>query len=383
MDKRIKVIQGGQSAGKNIAIAQILYKDSIQIPGLLSTIMADTYDNLWDGAIRDFKNIYDELGLDFDSHYNKKDKELKIGESTIQFRYISDTKSTAGKSKRRDRLYLNEANKFGWEVASTYIGRTHGDVYIDHNPDYEYWAHTEVPKLLDKEGRPISQQIIVTYKDNEMCPDSEIEYIEARKGNKKWYSIYGLGQTGTLSDRMIYNFDIAEIPGDAKRIPSGMDFAMSPDQTVLVDAYIKGANLYLDERFAMNNLQPVRLIGAAEPAVVDQMDIIEFNKGWQIIGDTSGKASILDMRKYGYNILGVKKRRFSTDTVDSAYQDISILRAYNIHITPRSLSLKKGMESWHWKIDRNGKIIPVPDGHEPDGLAAARYLMMYYKATKI
>ena len=60
------------------------------------------------------------------------------------------------------------------------------------------------------------------------------------------------------------------------------------------------------------------------------------------------------------------------------YDGINKVKAYNIHITRRSTGLKKGMEQWFWKVDGNGKIVPEPQSHEPDGLAAIRYLMLYF-----
>ena len=218
MTKRIKVIQGGQAAGKNWAIAQILIEKAYEKKRLI-TVMSDTYDNLKDGAIEDFKNIFFLLDMNWDDAYNKTDKDLKIGPSVIQFRYISDKKENAGKSKRRHILYINEGNKIGWTVASTYIGRTSEDVYIDHNPDFEYWAHTEVPQLLDLDGSRMDEQIIVTYLDNEECPSAEVAFIEARRGHTKWFRVYGEGKTGTYSDRRIYSFEvIPTVPEMAIRI---------------------------------------------------------------------------------------------------------------------------------------------------------------------
>lgn len=370
IDARIKVIQGSQGAGKNIAIAQILYADTLAEGGI-STVMSDTYDNLKDGAIQDFKDIYEDGGMDWESDYNKSSKDLTVGEGVIQFRYISDSKEMAGKSKRRKRLYLNEGNKFGWEVASTYIGRTHGDVYIDFNPDYEFWAHTQIPLLKDLDGNPISERIIVTYKHNERCPESEIEYIESRRGNKEWYDVYGRGITGTYSTKQIYRFNISDVPEGAARINSGMDFGQSPDPTILVDAYIKGVNLYLQERFCENNLLAKTIKGAERISVKQKMDEIRFPHDVLVVGDTSGKASILEMAEAGYTIMGVKKNR-------PVYAGINALKAYNIHATPSSNNLIEGFKKWLWKTDHNGKIIPEPKGHEPDGLAAARYLMMYF-----
>jgi phage terminase large subunit len=371
MTKKIKVIQGGQAAGKNYAIAQILFHKALNEKCLI-TVMTDTYDNLKDGSIKDFENIFNDCGLNFDEHYNKSDKEIKIRDGLIQFRYISDTRKNTGKSKRRDYLYINEGNKIGWEVASTYIGRTHKDVYIDHNPDYEYWAHTEVPKLKDDEGNQLSEQIIVTYQDNEYCPEGERQYILSRKDNQQWFRIYGLGLTGTYSDRQVYNFEIIDsIPPNAKKINSGMDFGCSPDPTVLVDLYIDGPNLYVDEVFCENNLMPEKIKGAERLSVVDQMNILNYPKNQLIVGDTSGKVSIIDMRKHGYNIAAVRK---NTPVIDG----ISKVLSYNLYATKRSVNIIKGMRSWFRKVDHNRKIIQEPEAHEPDGLAAIRYGIMFY-----
>ena len=369
---KIKVIQGGQGAGKNVAIAQILLEDCARDKDITS-VMSDTYDNLKDGAIADFKMLYDAMGLSWDSDYNKTDHDLHHQGGVIQFRYISDIRKQAGKSKRRDRLYLNECNKMGWEVASTYIGRTHGDVYLDYNPDFQFWAHTEVPKLIDEKGNTISEQIILTYIDNEKCPQSEVDYILSRKDNVDWYRVYGLGQTGYYSERRIYNYEwIDKIPDRASRISSGMDFGVSPDPTILIDVWRMDNHLYVDEVFCKNNLMPEKIRGAERMAIVDQLEFVKHPKGHLIIADSAGATEIRDMMRYGYNVRGVKK--LSNSVIDG----INKLRGYDIFLTSRSINLKNGIEKYFWKVDINGKIVPEPDGHEPDGLAALRYVIMMH-----
>ena len=372
LTKKIKVIQGGQGAGKNISIAQILLEDCAKDKDI-TTIVSDTYDNLKDGSISDFKMLYESAGLDWDKDFNKTDHDLKHGGGIIQFRYISDNKKHAGKSKRRGKLYINEANKIGWEVASTYIGRTHGDIYIDYNPDFEFWAHTEIPKLKDSSGNQLSEQIIVTYLDNEMCPESEVNFIESRRDNIEWFRVYGLGQTGYYSERRIYNYEWADkIPATAKRIPSGIDFGVSPDPTCKIDVWHEGTNLYVDEVFCMNNLLPEKILGAERMSIVDQLDLTEHIKGQLIIADSAGATEIKDIRKHGYNIRGVKKGP------GSVIQGINKVRGYNLFLTRNSINIKNGIEKFFWKVDINGKIIPEPDGHEPDGLAALRYVVMEF-----
>ena len=367
---KIKVIQGGQGAGKNISIAQILLEDCSRDKDI-TTIVSDTYDNLKDGVISDMKMLYDEMGLDWQKDYNKTDHDLKHNGGIIQFRYVSDVKKQAGKSKRRGKLYINEANKIGWEVASTYIGRTHSDVYIDFNPDFEFWAHTEVPKLKDKNGGSISERIIVCYPDNEMLPESEVNFIESRRENTEWFRVYGLGQTGFYSERRIYKYQfITKVPDNAVKIASGMDFGISPDPTVLIDVWKKDNNLYVDEIFCLNNLMPEKIHGAERISIVDQLEFVNHRKGQMIIADSAGATEIRDLRKYGYNVKGVKKG------TGSVIAGINKVRGYNIFLTERSTNIKTGIEKWYWKVDANGKIIPEPDGHEPDGLAALRYVIM-------
>lgn len=372
LKSKIKVIQGGQGAGKNIAIAQILLEDCARDKDI-TTVMSDTYDNLKDGAIADFKMLYDAAGLSWANDYNKTDHDLKHCGGIIQFRYISDIRKQAGKSKRRGKLYLNECNKMGWEVASTYIGRTHGDVYLDYNPDFEFWAHTEIPKLKDENGNSLSEQIIVTYVDNEMCPQSEVDYILSRQDNIDWFRVYGLGQTGYYSERRIFNYQWCdEIPRDAYRIPSGMDFGVSPDPTILVDIWRKDNSLYVDEVFCQNNLMPEKIRGAERMSIVDKLDEVGHIKGHLIIADSAGATEIRDIKRYGYNIMGVKK------PVGSVIAGTNKLRGYDIFLTRRSVNIKDGIEKYFWKVDINGKIIPEPEGHEPDGIAAVRYVIMVY-----
>ena len=375
LKKKIKVVQGGQGAGKTFAICQILIEDLLK-EKQVTTIVADTYDNLKDGAIKDCEYIFEcsDGVLDWNKCYNKSSHEITLPNgSKIQFRYISDNKPMAGKSKRRDKLYINEANKIGWEAASTYIGRTHGDIYLDFNPDQEFWGHTELPKLKDANGDSLSEFIIVTYIDNELLPQSEIDYIESRRDNIEWFRVYGLGQTGYYSERRIYNYDFFDqIPTDARRLPSGMDFGISPDPTILIDVYLKNTNLYVIERFCMNNLMPEKIKGAERMAIVDMLEQVKHPRGQKIIADSAGATEIKDIRKHFYEIKGVKK------SPGSVINGINKLRGFNIFISRDSVNIKKGIEGFYWQLDKNGKIIPEPDGHEPDGLAALRYVIMEY-----
>lgn len=362
MTKPIKLIQGGQGAGKNIGIELLILDERPK--ARVTTILTDTYPNLKDGPISDFEMIFDSWGMDFYQYYNKTHKDLYWNGRKIQFRHADDNKPMKGKGPRRQLLYINEGNRLGWLAVENYIARS-AEVIVDFNPDFEFWAHTEL------ETRDDCEKIIVTYKDNEMCPENEVRFIESRKHMTEWYRVYGLGLTGTYSERRIYTYEVVEsIPEGLKRLPSGMDFGQSPDPTCLVDVYIDGVDLYIDEVFSENNLMPEKITGAERFAIVDKLEEVKHQKNWMTIGDSAGKTELLDMAKHGYNARGVSKKTGSIST------GIKRLRSYNIKATKRSKNLIHGLQNWFWKIDHNGKIVPEPDGHEPHTLAAARYVML-------
>ena len=413
MTAPIKLIQGGQGAGKNIAMALILEEEADCNERKVVTIMTDTYSNLKDGAISDFEFIFNEWGLNFNDYFNKQDMTCYLNNSKIQFRHLDNNKPDKGKGPRRHILYINEGNRVGYEAVKHYIARSK-EVYVDFNPDFEFWAHTEL------ETREDCQKIIVTYEDNEMCPDNEVRYIESRRHLVEWFKVYGKGLTGTYSERRMYQFNtIDSIPDTALqrgiRIPNGMDFGQSPDPTIEIDMFLDGVDLYLKELFCENNLMPEKIKGAERDSIVDYKDRIVLKevrakfpteyfkhdddyylgydkekfkditltpeakaikeeiqriKKHRVIGDSAGKNELRDMKKHGYNVRGVKKVK------NSVADGIKRMQSYNLYVVGDSPNLLAGFKSWMRKIDENGKIIPEPDGHEPDGLAAARYVML-------
>lgn len=367
MRKPWRIVQGGQGAGKNWAIAQHLLKLAMKKRRTI-TVVTDTFENLRDGIIKDMRDMFELNDMNFESYYNQSSKDLKIGKSVIQFRYVVGHKPQAGKSKRRHILYVNETTKIPWIAIKHYIARTSEICFFDLNPDCETWVHTEI------EPSQRAEKIIVTHWDNEFCPKQEREFIESRKDDVEWYRVYGLGETGTYSDRRIYTFGMVnQIPATAVRIPSGLDFGVNPDKTALVDLWLDGGNLYLDELFSQNNLMPEKITGAERMAIVDKLEEIGFAKGWQIGADSAGKTEIADLKKHRFNVFAVPKPS------GSVIEGIKSLKMFKLHVTMTSPNLKKGLESWFWKVLPDGTIVPEPEGHEPDECAAARYGVMCHK----
>ncbi|GAG25767.1 unnamed protein product, partial [marine sediment metagenome] len=116
--------------------------------------------------------------------------------------------------------------------------------------------------------------------------------------------------------------------------------------------------------------------GANRMSVIDKMEAVNHPKGQLIWADSANKVNITDLRNHGYNVYPVKK--YAGSIIDG----IKMVQSFNLKITKRSTNIKKGCEQWFFKVDDNNKIIPEPDGHEPDQLAAIRYSMLMYKRKK-
>lgn len=370
LKKKIRVIQGGQGASKTFSILQTIFEMVCSGERAVFTIVTATYPQLRDGVIADMKNIMTAAGMSWDMYYSKGNTTIEMFGSQIQFRHVDNTDFHKAKGSRRGYLFVNEANRTNYASIEQMMARTDKIIWIDFNPDREFWVHENILKG----GRDDVDFIILTYLDNEMLPDGERKEIEMRRGNANWWRVYGEGQLGVYSDRQIYSFNwIEEIPPEAIRIPSGMDFGLSPDPTTLINLYVLGNLLIADEVFTENNLMPEKIPGAERMSIVDKMDEVKFPKGWQIFADSASRSSIQNMRNYGYQVYPVNK--YQGAIVDG----IKIVKSYDLRLTKRSTGIKKGIENWFFKLDENGKIIPEPDGHEPDQLAAIRYAMLMYK----
>ena len=138
--KRVKVVQGSQGAGKTYSVLQgwILKAGRGKKPQLCS-IVTDTMPALRTGAIKDFKEICDNEDIPYKG--TKTPHVYKIGKWTFEF--YSVDKESKGRGGRRDRLFINEANRMSWKISQQLISRSHKEVILDFNPVEHFWAHKQ------------------------------------------------------------------------------------------------------------------------------------------------------------------------------------------------------------------------------------------------
>ena len=95
---------------------------------------------------------------------------------------------------RRDILFINECNrKITYEIYDQLATRTQGTVFLDFNPDCEFWLHEKV--LPNFKHTLIKSNFI----NNPWLPEKELQNILAKRekpGFENWWKVYGLGELG-------------------------------------------------------------------------------------------------------------------------------------------------------------------------------------------
>ena len=235
---------------------------------------------------------------------------------------------------------------------------------------------------MSKDGRLLL--IKTTYRDNKFIIGAKdgtgykdkhalAEFEDMRINNPDDYKVYGNGEWGVITARLIFNNweEIDEIPKEAIKIPCGMDFGFSPDPTTLIDVRTwrdkKGRSaLVLDELFWDTGLVTIDTENALGNSVQSKLEEIDFDINRDIVADNEQK-SIIELALAGYSIYPAKKGP------GSVIPGIKMMKSYYIYITKRSIHLINEFENYKRQIDKNGTILPKPLHENCHGIDGARY----------
>jgi len=351
-DTDIIINQGGTSSGKTYSILQNLFLHAIENDRCIITVAGQDIPNLKVGPIRDAHNIVDNTeGLNnYILEYNKSDRVFTfVNGSIIEFKSYDDAQDA--KQGKRDYLFLNEANgvdKIIWD--ELYI-RTKKRSYIDYNPNNEFWVHTDLI------GKPNVTLIISDHRHNTFLDQKIHDKIESID-DPELYKVYARGLTGKLEGVIFRDYNVVSgIDPDAKLIGYGLDFGFSNDPTALVALYSHSGELIIDELIYDKGLLNVR--------ISDLMR--ELGVNGRIVADSAEPKSIAELSAYGWQIEGAKKGP------DSIRQSINTLKRYKLNVTQRSNNLKKELNGYKWKQNKDGKLDNEPVDFLNHAIDALRY----------
>ena len=357
LKKRIKIIQGGTSAGKTFGILPVLIDKAAKKSGLEISVVAESIPHLRRGALRDFLKIMKWTNRFQEERFNKSYLKYEFANgSFIEFFSADDASKLRG--ARRDILYINECNNVTFEAYNELSIRTKRCIYLDFNPANEFWVHRELKDESDADF------IILTYKDNEGLDEGIIQQIEKNRLKAKtsaywrnWWTVYGEGKVGQLQGAVFTNYKtIDKIPKEARLIGIGLDFGYSADPTAIIAVY-----KYNEQRILDEITYQVKMVNSDIARVLPE--------GVPIYADSAEPKSIEEIRreKNGVLIKGVTKGR------DSLNYGIDVMQRQDYLVTSQSTNLIKELRSYCWDKDKTGKQLNKPIDKFNHALDAVRY----------
>ena len=354
LKKRIKIIQGGTSAGKTFGILPILIDKAAKTGGLEISVVAESIPHLRRGALRDFLKVMKWTNRFVDDRFNKSLLKYEFANgSFIEFFSADDSSKLRG--ARRDILYVNECNNVNFEAYNELSIRTKHEVYLDFNPANEFWVE-EIKE--DKEA----DFIILTYKDNEALDKGIVDQIEKNRLKaetstywRNWWKVYGLGELGMLEGVVFSNWkQIDTIPKEARLVGIGLDFGYTNDPTSCIEIYKH------NEKRILNEI--VYQTGMLNSDIANKLP-----KDVPVYADSAEPKSIADIQRYGITIKGVTKGR------DSINYGIDVMQRENYLVTSNSTNLIKELRSYCWDTDKTGKRLNKPIDNYNHAIDAVRY----------
>jgi phage terminase large subunit len=355
---KIQIHQGGTRSGKTYSILTALIELCHKNSGLVITICRKTFPALRATAMRDFFEILNNEDVYNPDLHNKSDATYQLWGNMVEFISIDQPQKVRG--RKRDVLFINEANEINLEDWRQLLLRTTGRVLLDYNPSDEFhWIYEEVIPREDAEF------FRTTYKDNPFLPESVVLEIERFKtADENFWKVYGLGERGTSQATIFTHWkEINQIPNEYKLLNIGLDFGYTNDPTAIVRVYTDGHGFAVDELCYATRLTNSDIAKVLRDNQVDRSDVV--------ICDSAEPKSIDEIHAHGFNTHGARKGK------DSVKNGIQFLHSRPLLVTARSVNLIRELRNYKWKEDKNGKQLNEPVDKFNHAIDAMRYAITF------
>lgn len=358
--ERYRVIanKGGTRSGKTYSLVSLFISVAVAGKKIREIdIVSESMPHLKRGALNDFNEILDREqlvdGVDYES--NLSDHVYTFNSGT-KIRFFSSDDWGKVKGSKRDVLYINECNRIDYEIYRQLAVRTTECIFLDWNPDTEFWYELKGVQTKDS-----TKEIHSTYKDNPFLSDVQIAEIESNKDDENWWKVYGLGLTGRPQGVIYKRWEqVDAIPDYAELVGRGLDFGFTNDPTAIVDVYRADGELWLDERCYRINLTNDKIAEFLRPL------------SGCTVADSAEQKSIAEIKNYG-----VRWIEPAIKGADSIRAGIQILQRYKMNVTKRSLNLINEIRNYKWKEDKiTGELLNVPIDKYNHALDAVRYVAL-------
>ena len=353
---KITCLQGGSRSGKTFnTLLWIIFSYCNRNTGKVISICRKTLPSLKASVLRDFLEILRHNDLYSEIYHNKTSNEYWLNGNLIEF--FSLDMGSRVRGRKRDLLFVNEANEIDYEAWNQLLFRTDGNIIIDYNPhDQFHWIYD---KVLE---RPDCSLHISTFMDNPFLSETLKQEIQRLKDtDPEYWRVYGLGLRGQ-NRSLVFKFQIAdEIPATARFIAYGLDFGYASDPSSLCATYIDGDDMYCKELLYETGLTNQDIAKKLEQLGLDRRD--------EVFADSSEPKSIEEIHRMGWNIKGKKKYEIN--------YGIDLIRRYKLHITKESINAIRELESYKYVEDRNGNPTNKPVDQNNHFCDSLRYSVVH------
>lgn len=365
LSKRLKVVYGGSSAGKTVAILPYLYQKAVDNPGEVITIVSDTLQNLKGGAMRDFEQIL--RGLEVWEHecWSKSESIYKLHNGSI-IEFVGADNETKLRGPRRARCYINEANRVKFDVYEQINLRTEKEILLDWNPSGPFWYNEYVREQLEHD------ELVLNYKDNESLSEQQLEVFKQMESastksayHENRWKVYGLGEWGTLEGACIKDYEVVDnIPDGYKLSDIGLDFGNN-DPNAAVALYKDDSGGFLvDEVLYKPKLQIQDISKALKPFDAT------------IFADYAWPQTINELRGLGHRIVKCKKGP------DSIKAGIDMINEVDLKVTSRSKNLLNEFGLYRYKMDKDNTLVDGKFEGPDHAVDALRYVLTANKRKR-
>lgn len=319
------------------------------------SVVRGTLPALKGSVLRDFMQVLASFGVYNRQAYNKSELVYTFPNgSWVEFFSCDSEQKLRG--RKRDVLFINEANELSFLEWQQLRLRTTEFVIVDYNPSIsdEHWLCE-----LNRDNR--TYHFVTTYKDNPFLEQTLVDEIESlQKKNQSLWQIYGLGQQAVVEGLVFKNVEIIqEMPIELKHYWLGMDLGFANDPTAITLVGYDGVNLFLDE-----------VCYRTEMLTSDIIKELKAYPDLKVISESADPRLIQEVYRAGINIHPVRKFKGSIEAGVSKMQEL------NIKITSRSTNIKKEFNNYVYQQDKEGKWLNTcidAYNHAIDGI---RYVVM-------
>jgi phage terminase large subunit len=359
---RIILNVGGSGSGKSYSILTLLLYIVLNSEQKTIDICRRTFPTVKGTVLDDWLKILTDYKIMNLFDYNMTDSIFTYKKTGTQIRFYSLDDAIKLRGKKRDIIFIDEANENDFETYTQLSMRTNETIFLAINPseDEEHWIYRVT---ADKKKCVTFHS---THLDNPFLPElRRQEILDLVKVDYNYYLVYCLGLPPKNNVRIYNHFQkYIEKPANISSTVYGLDFGFN-HVTSLCEVNWVGKKVYAKELIYEDKL--------TIEDIIDKLAKLEISKEAKIYADSAAPAFIESIKRAGYNIAPANK---------AVLAGIDFIKSSEVYIHLDSLNAWKEAKAYSWIV--NGEKITDEPNKKMDMdnfLDALRYAVYSSKKT--